>query len=107
MNKDEWKKYWIVWDESVPVIIQSEGIFNARIILTESNYDVWSQLMEIHIAEMEKLSYICGKTKPPAETKNRYKKCYVENQKVKRWLLMSMTLKIMKRYLRLPTAHEI
>ena len=34
-----------------PVIIQSEGDFSARIILTETNYDVWSQLMEMHIAE--------------------------------------------------------
>ena len=30
-----------------------------------------------------------------------------ENQKVKRWLLMSMSPEIMKRYLRLPTAQEI
>jgi len=93
--------------KSVPVIVQSEGVFNAGIILTESNYDVWSQLMEMHIAEREKLSYIRGKTKPPAETEDGYEKWYAENQKVKRWLLMSMTPEIMKRYLRLPTAHEI
>jgi len=31
--------------KSVPVIVQSEGVFNAGIILTESNYDVWSQLV--------------------------------------------------------------
>lgn len=63
--------------------------------------------MEMHIAEREKLSYIRGKTKPPAETEDGYEKWYAENQKVKRWLLMSMTLEIMKHYLRLPTAHEI
>ena len=44
--------------KSVPVVVQSESTFNARISLTESNYDVWSQLMEMHIAEREKLSYI-------------------------------------------------
>ena len=49
--------------KSIPVIVQSEGVFNVRIILTESNYDVWSQLMEMHIAEREKLSYIRGKIK--------------------------------------------
>lgn len=47
------------------VVVQSEGVFNAVIILTESNYDVWSQLMEMHIAEREKLSYINDKPKPP------------------------------------------
>ncbi|XP_048229580.1 uncharacterized protein LOC125370043 [Ricinus communis] len=92
---------------SKPIIIQSEGAFNAGITLTESNYDVWSQLMEMHIAEREKLSYIRGKTKPPAESEDGYEKWYAENQKVKRWLLMSMSPEIMKRYLRLSTAHEI
>ena len=58
----------------------------------------------MHIAEREKLSYICCKTKPPKESEDGYKKWYAENQKVKRWLLMSMSPEIMKRYLRLPTA---
>ncbi|XP_048229206.1 uncharacterized protein LOC125369892 [Ricinus communis] len=92
---------------SKPIIIQSEGAFNAGITLTESNYDVWSQLMEMHIAEREKLSYIREKTKPPAESEDGYEKWYAENQKVKRWLLMSMSPEIMKRYLRLSIAHEI
>ncbi|XP_059654563.1 uncharacterized protein LOC132301315 [Cornus florida] len=91
----------------VPIFVQSEGVFNAGISLTKSNYDVWSQLMEMHIAEREKLSYIRGKTKPPAESEDGYDKWYAENQKVKRWLLMSMTPEIMKRYLCLPTAREI
>ncbi|KAL6324750.1 hypothetical protein AAG906_017090 [Vitis piasezkii] len=61
----------------------------------------------MHIAEWEKLSYIRGKTNPPKESEEGYEKWYAENQKVKRWLLMSMNPKIMKRYLRLPTAQEI
>ncbi|KAJ0076393.1 hypothetical protein Patl1_33681 [Pistacia atlantica] len=53
---------------SKPIIIQPDGAFNAGITLTESNYDVWSQLMEMHIAEREKLSYIRGKKPPPKES---------------------------------------
>lgn len=93
--------------KSIPVVVQSESVFNAGIILSELNYDVWSQLVEMHIAEREKLSYIKGKMKQPAESEDGYEKWYVENQKVKRWLLMSMTPEIMKRYLRIPTAYEI
>ena len=48
--------------KSVPILVQSEGAFNAGIQLTETNYDVWYQLMEMHIAEREKLSYIMGKS---------------------------------------------
>ncbi|KAK0607303.1 hypothetical protein LWI29_012878 [Acer saccharum] len=61
----------------------------------------------MHIAEREKLSYIRGKTKPPAESEEGYEKWYADNQNVKRWLLMSMTPEIMKHYLRIPTVHEI
>ena len=61
----------------------------------------------MHIAEREKLSYIRGKTNLPKELEDGYEKWYAGNQKVKRWLLMSMSPEIMKRYLRLPTAQEI
>ncbi|RVW75596.1 hypothetical protein CK203_059082 [Vitis vinifera] len=60
----------------------------------------------MHIAEWEKLSYIRGKTNPPKESEDGYEKWYTKNKKVKRWLLMSMNPKIMKRYLRLPIAQE-
>ena len=93
--------------KSVPVLVQSEGPFNVGILLTESNYDVWSQLMEMHIAEREKITYIIGNTAPPTMSDKGYDKWYAENQKVKRWLLMSMSPDIMKRYLRIPTAREI
>ena len=44
-----------------PLIVQSEGSsFNAGITLDEANYDLWSQIMEMHIAEKEKLSFIHG-----------------------------------------------
>ncbi|KAH9763832.1 retrovirus-related pol polyprotein from transposon RE1 [Citrus sinensis] len=87
--------------------VQSDGVFNAGIILTETNYDVWSQIIEMHLAEREKLSYIRSSTKPFEESSKEYEKWYSENQKVKRWLLISMSPEIMKRYLRIPTAYEI
>nr|KYP39620.1 hypothetical protein KK1_039051 [Cajanus cajan] len=92
---------------STPVIIQSESAFNAGIILTETNNDIWSQIMEMHIVEREKLSYIRDKEKELAVQDPDYEKWYVENQKVKRWLLLSMSPEIMKRYLRLATTREI
>ena len=93
--------------EKKNVFFQSESVFNPGIILTKSNYDVWSQLMEMHIVKREKLSYIQGKTKQPKESEDDYEKWYAEDQKLKRWLLMSMSLKIMKHYLHLPTIQEI
>ena len=89
------------------IFFQLESVFNLGIILIESNYDVWSQLEEIHIFKRERLSYIGGKTKQPKESEDGYEKWYAENQKVRRLLLMPMSLEIKKCYLHLPIAQEI
>ena len=48
-------------NKSAPIIIQSEGSsVKSGIVLDETNYDMWSQIMEMHIAEKEKLSFIHG-----------------------------------------------
>ncbi|XP_068666389.1 uncharacterized protein [Aristolochia californica] len=90
-------------EELTPIIhVQSENSgFTTSVTLTEVNYDVWSQIMEMQIAGREKLEYIMGKTQFPQETDASYAKWYAENQKVKGWLLTTMSLDIMKRYIRL------
>ena len=91
--------------KSTPIIIQHEGLsFNSGIVLNETNYDMWSQMLEMQIPEKEKLSFIRGTLPPPKEKDESYEKWYSNNQKVKRWLLMSMSPEIMKRYIRLPIA---
>src|SRR4051794_20272104 len=81
----------VAGNKPFPVVVQTEIVFNAGVTLTESNYDIWSQLMEMHIAERDKISYIRGKDKPPKESEEGYEKWYAENKKVKPWLLMSMS----------------
>ncbi|GMY39012.1 putative transcription factor interactor and regulator CCHC(Zn) family [Fagus crenata] len=94
--------------KSTPIIIQSDGSsFNVGIVLSETNYDMWSQIMDMHNAKKEKLSLLRGNSQPPTEKDDGYEKWYVDNQNVKRWLLMSMSLEIMKQYIRLPTAQDI
>ena len=94
--------------KSTPIIIQHEGSsFNSGIVLNETNYDMWSQMLEMQIAEYEKLSFIRGTAPPPKEKDKGYEKWYLDNQKVKRRLLMFMFPEIMKRYIRLPTERDI
>ena len=91
--------------KSTHIIIQYErSSFNSGIVLNETNYDLWSKMLEMQIVKKEKLSLICGTSPPPKEKDEGYEKWYSDNQKVKRWLLMSMSPEIMKRYIRLPTA---
>ena len=95
-------------NKSSPIIIQYEGSsFKVGVLLDETNYDLWSQIMEMHIDENEKLSFIRGNSQPHTEKDDGYEKWYANNQKVKRWLLMSMSPEIMKRYIRLPTTQDI
>ncbi|KAH0730316.1 hypothetical protein KY289_001504 [Solanum tuberosum] len=61
----------------------------------------------MYIAEKDKLSFVRGSTQPPTKKDEGYEKWYTDNQKVKRWLLISMSPEIMKRYIRLPIAQEI
>ena len=93
--------------KSTPIIIQHEGSFNSGIVLNETNYDLWSQMLEMQFSEKDKLSFIRGTSPPPKEKDEGYEKWYLDNQKVKRWLLLSMSLEIMKRYIRFPTARDI
>lgn len=99
----------MVSKSSTPVIhIQSEiSGFHAEVVLTEVNYDVWSQILDMQIEGREKLEYIMVKTNLPKETDATSAKWYVENQKVKGWLLTSMSQEIIKRYLRIHTPREI
>jgi len=57
-----------MFGKSTPIVVQLKGIFNAEITLTELNYGVWSQLMEMHIVEQEKNSYLSCHVKPLAKT---------------------------------------
>ncbi|KAL5803347.1 hypothetical protein ACOSQ4_031652 [Xanthoceras sorbifolium] len=70
---------------SSPIIhVQSENSgFKAGIILTETNYDTWSQIMEMHIAGREKFDYIISDFPQPGTHDHTYFKRYAENQKVK------------------------
>ena len=83
--------------KSTPIIIQHEGLsFNSGIVLNETNYDLWSQMLKMQIAENEKLSFIRSTSPQPKKKDESYEKWYSDNQKGKRWLLMSMSPKIMK-----------
>jgi len=48
--------------KSTPIIhVQPENSgFTTSVTLTEVNYDVWSQIMEMQIVGREKLKYIMG-----------------------------------------------
>ncbi|KAI5324530.1 hypothetical protein L3X38_033603 [Prunus dulcis] len=71
------------------------------VILNETNYALWSQLMEIRIAT------ILGSISVPAEFAPTFDAWTTENLRVKGWLIDSMSPELMGRFIRLRTAKEI
>ena len=68
--------------KSTLITIQHGGSsFNSGIVLNETNYDLWSQMLEMQITEKEKLSFIRGTSPPPKEKDEGYEKWYSDNQR--------------------------
>ncbi|CAL2227816.1 unnamed protein product [Prunus armeniaca] len=81
--------------------------FPTSIILTETNYALWSQVMEMRIAAYEKLGYLTSNAPQPSKLSFTYNKWCMENFRVKRWLIDSMSPDLMSLFICLSTATEI
>ncbi|CAL8997527.1 unnamed protein product [Prunus brigantina] len=95
---------------SVPQIVTIQNDNSALptgVILNETNYALWSQLMEIRIATRGKLGYLTGSIAMPAEFAPTFDAWTTENLRVKGWLIDSMSPELMGRFIRLRTAKEI
>ncbi|CAB4308348.1 unnamed protein product [Prunus armeniaca] len=95
---------------SVPQIVTIQNDNSAlptRVILNETNYALWYQLMEIRIATRGKLGYLTGSIAMPAESATTFDAWTTENLQVKGWLIDSMSPELMGRFIRLRTAKEI
>lgn len=89
------------------IVHQDNATFPTGITLTETNYSLWSQLMEMRISARNKVGYLTGETKKPASGDPSLGTWITENNKVKSWLIDSMSAPLMQRFIRLSTASEI
>ncbi|CAL8152075.1 unnamed protein product [Prunus armeniaca] len=95
---------------SVPQIVTIQNDNSAlptRVILNETNYALWYQLMEIRIATRGKLVYLTGSIAMPSESATTFDAWTTENLQVKGWLIDSMSPELMGRFICLRTANEI
>jgi len=93
---------------SNPIIIQQDTSgFPVSVILNETNYTLWSQLMEMRIGARNKVGYLTRATSKPILNDPNYDTWITENHKVKSWLIESMSPHLTQRFIRLVTAREI
>jgi len=75
---------------SNPIIIQQETFgFPVSVILNETNYTLWSQLMEMLIGACNKVGYRTRATAKPALNDPNYDIWITKNHKVKSGLIES------------------
>ena len=91
------------------VIVQNvqDAPFPAGVILDDTNYPLWSQLMEMRIGARNKSGFITGKTPKPTTNEKQIEAWLIDNNKVKSWLIDSMNPTLIRRFIRLQTAAEI
>ncbi|KAA8517189.1 hypothetical protein F0562_017484 [Nyssa sinensis] len=89
------------------IVHQDNSTFPAGITLDETNYSLWSQLMEMRIGARNKAGYLTGETKKSLPGDPNLGTWITENHKVKSWPIDSMSPSLMQRFIRLPTTKEI
>ncbi|CAM8982603.1 unnamed protein product [Rhodiola kirilowii] len=87
---------------------QDHSVFLKTVLLDESNYAIWAPLMRMRIGGRGKIGYLTGaKIEPSDESSPEYDAWATDNEKVKSWLIDSLEISLMNRYIRLPTAKDI
>jgi len=83
--------------QASPIIIhQDNSAFPTSIILDENNYPLWCQLMEMRISARNKTGYLTGTTKKPEPEDPMFATWITESQKVKSWLIDSISPLLMQ-----------
>ena len=89
------------------LVHQDKSPLPSGIVLNETNFSLWSQLMEMRIGARNKAGYLTGATTRPDPTDPRLETWITENHRVKSWLIDSMCPTLMQRFIRLPTTKDI
>lgn len=90
-----------------PRLIVQDAPFPTGIILDETNYQLWSQLMEMRIGARNKLGFLTGTSKKPESGEKQIETWLMDNNRVKSWLIDSMSPTLISTFIRLKTAKEI
>ncbi|KAB5521558.1 hypothetical protein DKX38_025877 [Salix brachista] len=75
--------------------------------LNESNFKIWSRMIELHAAGLNKLGYLTGKDSRVEEGNSGYSKWCTEDAVVRGWLLKTMEPHLIGLFIDLSSAKEI
>ena len=85
----------------------SENMTLIGIKLDDTNYALWSQVMEIYISGKDKLGYVNGDIPQPSPTDPNFRRWRTENSLVKGWLINSMDPGLIGNFIQYSTVKEV
>ncbi|KAK4258252.1 hypothetical protein QN277_007723 [Acacia crassicarpa] len=89
------------------IIKQDSASLPITVTLDDSNYPLWSQLMDMRIGTQNKSGYLTGMKMKSSHEDPAYDTWVTENKRIKSWLIVSMSPPLMQRFIRLESAHDI
>ncbi|KAH0781796.1 hypothetical protein KY290_001394 [Solanum tuberosum] len=89
------------------IVHHDNSTFPTSIVLDETNFSLWSQWMEMRIGARNKIGFLTGEKVKPTTNDSSYATWITDNNRVKSWLIDSMSPHLMQRFIRLATAKEI
>lgn len=78
-----------------------------RYRFNDTNWKVWSKMMEVHASGLDKHGYLIGKIPVIAEHSLGYTKWVTEDAIVRGWLLKTMETHLLSPFIDLPTTKDI
>ncbi|KAJ0089835.1 hypothetical protein Patl1_14911 [Pistacia atlantica] len=87
-----------------PTLTTEPSVASIGIKLNETNYALWSQVVEMYISSKDKLGYINGDIPQPSSIDPTFRKWRTDNAIVKGWLINSMDPSLIGNFIRFPTA---
>ena len=75
--------------------------------LDDTNYALWSQVVEMYILSKDKLGYVNSDFPQPPSTNPSFCKWHTDNTIVKGWLINSMNSSLIENFIQFPTAKMV
>ena len=90
-----------------PIEIHNTNNLPISFRLNETNFKIWSRMIEVHAAGLNKLGYLNGQTSKVDENNGEYAKWCTEDATVRGWLLKTMEPHLLSLFIDLPTTKDI
>jgi hypothetical protein len=97
----------IILINHTPISIKSPNLNNLPFGFKLNETKIWSRMIELHVAGLNKLGYLNGQNARMEEGNSGYSRWCIEDALVREWLLKTMKPHLISLFIHLSSAKEI